>query len=393
MSYRTNLVAFRIPKPGEGIEDCQDSLMADPDRLCFALSDGVSRSFLPGLWSRMLVEYLKSISIFDTKFENNHIDEWFDPLLKLWDCKVQQHFGKPLEQLPYYVRNNLQKPAYATLAVLELRPKVESGEILDWKAIAIGDTCVFHFREDRLLKVVPAINSTEFSNYPVVIPCKKNELEQRLADYEIPTYSGEAFWNDRFYLATDALAKWILAQDEGQNYGAIRELLTIDDPIEFQNWVIQHRNEKGRLQLEGDDTSFISITIDSHYKDSILQPDGWPTLEESLKAEIAAQSPLVAEELVPSPPVDTLPEISNEPDVPTVLPEQEDQTKDDSSQMERGNTIEREVTPQGETEQVKPACSSTIKSYLKDSLLMRFWAWLTSLFKGKRDKRSRIQSV
>ena len=48
--------AFRLPRQGHGLEECQDALAADAERGRFAIADGAAESPYSSLWAQLLVE-------------------------------------------------------------------------------------------------------------------------------------------------------------------------------------------------------------------------------------------------------------------------------------------------------------------------------------------------
>jgi hypothetical protein len=78
-----------------------------------------------------------------------------------------------------------------------------------WQALVIGDSCLLHVRDSRLLKSIPYTSSGEFSNITPAIASIPQGLPQ-LPDL----YSGEFEPGDMFLLLTDAIARWAIAQHE-----------------------------------------------------------------------------------------------------------------------------------------------------------------------------------
>src|SRR5207248_11270118 len=106
----------------------------------------------------------------------------------------------------------LDRGAFATLLGLRLRTRAEDPAAGQWAAIALGDSCLFQIRDDRLLYVFPVTSAAEFDNSPVLVPSRPDDFDRVTARAERAT--GDWQSGDCFYLATDALAAWFLEASE-----------------------------------------------------------------------------------------------------------------------------------------------------------------------------------
>jgi hypothetical protein len=77
----------------------------------------------------------------------------------------------------------------------------------------VGDSCLFHVRDDELLTVAPITRSDEFNNHPQLVSTDSS-APFGLDGSRVKVVSGEWIPSDVFYLLTDALAEWTLAEHE-----------------------------------------------------------------------------------------------------------------------------------------------------------------------------------
>ncbi|MHC4730763.1 MAG: hypothetical protein ACYS6Z_09265 [Planctomycetota bacterium] len=128
-----------------------------------------------------------------------------------------------------------------------------------WRALAIGDTCLFHVRGNVLLEVGPLQSSDEFDSRPVLLASRG---PQHLAgsDTHVRMLGGTWRSQDTFYLVTDALAKWILEQHETgvSPWQVLQELGTDAEEVPFERLIADLRSSKA---LHNDDTTLLRVEV------------------------------------------------------------------------------------------------------------------------------------
>jgi hypothetical protein len=124
--------SFSVQKAGNEISECEDIWdYGKSDRLfSIALSDGATESSFSQEWAKELV----------TAFVNHDLQ----PLA--WLGKSQQNWQQWLENqnLSWFAKRKVGQGAFATFLGLEILPD------LSWKAIAVGDSCLFVVRNCEL---------------------------------------------------------------------------------------------------------------------------------------------------------------------------------------------------------------------------------------------------
>jgi serine/threonine protein phosphatase PrpC len=128
-----------------------------------------------------------------------------------------------------------------------------------WRALAVGDSCLFHLRADELQLVGPVCASDQFGNTPYLLSSRARDTIRREAAH-VSIQSGCWQPQDIFCLATDALAQWLLAEQEGGRppWAMLRDLIAGDDPSAFARLVEDRRAEGA---LHNDDTTLLQVEV------------------------------------------------------------------------------------------------------------------------------------
>ena len=223
--------ALALPKRGHSSAEYEDAAAFSEDRGRFAIADGAAESSFAALWAHLLVG----------EFVNAPADglapwtDWLPPLQQRWADQVGS------AAMPWYAEIKVQQGAFATFLGVRVQER-------RWQAVAVGDSCLFQTRGDRLHQAFPLVRSDEFGSTPWLVGsrgCDAEAVEQR-------TRRGEADWQpgDRLWLMTDALAKWFLEQVEAGAlpWQELDGLLRAPAPQQaFEGWVAGLR-DAGRLR-------------------------------------------------------------------------------------------------------------------------------------------------
>lgn len=234
-----------MPKEAEKFSDCADRYSVDIAHCRFAISDGVSKSFFPKIWSEILVqswvEGLKDTRALISKSQ----EEWLQ--------KVTELVNNP--NTKWYTKNafNLREPGLATFIGLEFYLKNDRWY---WQADAIGDSFLFFLpQHKRSLENVGSFSFSthsadeDFDNFPDYLSSRGDNHKG-----EVKKLSDARLCSGSFFLMTDALAEWFISDSSG----AIEILNNINSQKEFENFV-QSARRKGKLA--NDDTSFLAIKV------------------------------------------------------------------------------------------------------------------------------------
>jgi hypothetical protein len=233
--------AFCLVKAGNAPDEYEDAFAANAAGACFAVADGASETSFAALWARLLVEKL----IASPRFWQQ--DAWLAAARSDWAAEVD---GRPL---PWYAEAKREEGAFATLFGLCFRAAAP-GRGAVWLGACVGDCCLFHLRQGRLVRSYPSQDPGDFTSRPCLVGSRGGEWPARRV-------RGRWRAGDRFLLTTDALAHWLLwcQQRGGQPIEEIESLLAESDPpAAFPTWAEQRRRDGW---LRNDDLTLLVIDL------------------------------------------------------------------------------------------------------------------------------------
>ncbi len=236
---------FWLPRSGNAPEEYEDASAADAAAGRFALADGASDTSFADLWARLLVEQFVAQAPLD-------LADWTDALPAL-----QQRWRTAVDGLtmPYYAKAKFDRGAFATFLGVVLGEVAEGG--VEWRAVAVGDTCLFHSRGNQLLRAFPLDESGKFNDRPPLVGSRASPKHDR---EKLSVYAhGQARIGDRLWLVTDALARWCLAEFEGGGdpWGQFESLRAAANPGgQFAAWLQRLRDAR---KLQDDDATLLAV--------------------------------------------------------------------------------------------------------------------------------------
>ena len=262
--------SFITHKKSETLDDCQDAWAA----ICipneeqyqehnierYAVADGATRSFYPKQWAELLVKNYCEAT--ESTLTEDNLEEWIYPIQKEWYEQVKKRVN---EQNKYFLTNrfNRKESAVSTCIGLEIDKSNE-----EWKALIIGDSCLFH-RSDTEFKSYPIEHSTDFTNRPDAFASfpKDNPIG-------CPKFIGDkAKPGDTFTLATDALAKWIVQHKEkGKLEEALTQLNALETDEQFYEFVDAAR-QATEIPLDNDDVTLMLISVEMLPAQETIEPE------------------------------------------------------------------------------------------------------------------------
>src|SRR5204863_208012 len=105
----------------------------------------------------------------------------------------------------WYAERKAKEGAFSSLLGVTLE-----GE--RWRALAIGDSCLFVVRSGKVLRAFPLERAEQFSNRPSLLSSVARSNAGVWDD--VTMVEGDLATNDRLLLMTDALAQWFLVESE-----------------------------------------------------------------------------------------------------------------------------------------------------------------------------------
>lgn len=252
-----SIIAHKLPKKGNAADECEDAFECSTEHLRFAVADGATESSFSDRWAESLVRQYVTDPPFGNPPTEDALQLWLVPQQAEW------HAGINWSGLAWFALEKAERGAYAALLGLEfsrdatlwqrLVSRPLSGEELSWTAFAVGDTCLFQVRGNELKCSFPLTKSEEFGSRPILLA--SNALNNQSALKGIRSEHGGCKPGDLFFLATDALAKWFLAQYEA---GAKpwEVLLELRAEADFAGFVDKARADQS---LKNDDTTLVIL--------------------------------------------------------------------------------------------------------------------------------------
>lgn len=201
-----------------------------PEFRC-AVADGATETSFSGLWANLLVRgYVEAEPLEESRTK--------------WKAAI------PSDDQPWYVEEKAQSGAYAALVGLSLY----SGGT--WDCEAVGDSCLIHIRDKKILQSFPLSSADEFNNRPSLI-CS---IENQTSEVELLRLKGNWQAGDKFLLLTDAIARWVFGQAES----GLNRVCDLENETDLREFSSQQRaliGEDGRSSLHNDDITIMKVDV------------------------------------------------------------------------------------------------------------------------------------
>lgn len=239
-----SIKGFITCKGAELYSDCADYYSSNPDNHSFCISDGVSKSFFPKLWSKNICD-----KFVQTEVKDNF--QFIGEAQKQWQSQIEEIIAQPHVKWYTKAQYNKRSPALATFVGLEF---VEND--LKWKAWALGDSFLFFVPKNykdfdgEVIKLSSKQEPIEFDNFPDYYSSIGKNHKGDLQTFEGKLEEGT------FFLMTDALAEWFISGKEK----AIDIANTWKDQIEFEDYVATERKNGN---LTDDDSAILIMKLES----------------------------------------------------------------------------------------------------------------------------------
>jgi hypothetical protein len=263
---KTRARLFILSKSNDILENCEDACDISGDETRFALCDGVSTSKFARPWARLLAEewVAHPLAAYDEQALDAWLKKprqrWLDWINDTWFSKINNR-NRSMGRVEFtrdVVEKFIKQGAAATFLGLDIDKATST-----WSAVAIGDTCLFHFSCDDIgtwkCECFPLKQSSDFTDAPAYITTRPQS--EALAASHLVSTGGEFKARDLLVLATDALAMWLLVQLEHERLEITLSLLDMlergNDKV-FARFVEEQRAKK---QLTDDDTTLIIIHV------------------------------------------------------------------------------------------------------------------------------------
>jgi hypothetical protein len=237
---------FWVAKDERAPGEWEDAGAFDMRTERFAVADGASAAYRAREWAMRLVEcYVTAPPPPDA--DEGTVLRWFARPASNW-----QDESNGSEPTRWYQQNAERRGSFAAfLGTCFSR----SAAGLVWHAIAVGDCCLLHIRNNFLMTAFPISDPGDFGRSPDLVPSSEQTLE-RLRN-KVKMRSGNAMPGDLFLMCSDALAKFLLREaPRGESaWTAINSLENNDD---FAQLVHYLRSENA---IEIDDVTLLRLAV------------------------------------------------------------------------------------------------------------------------------------
>ena len=232
-----------LPKLDHDAAECEDVIAVDTQALRFAVADGATEAFDARKWAERLAQ----------NWVQNEATLTLEEFRKWVAAEGRElHDSWNGLNLSWYSEEKARTGSFAAFAGVELDLRSEAPS---WKAIALGDACLLHFREGVLLKSLPVSHSEKFNSNPVLVSSDPSLHESSMQS--VVTDSGCCQSGDVLLLMSDAAASWCLQCLETGDLD-VHEFLGTKPDEELQRFLDAERLA-GRIR--NDDLAIVRIEI------------------------------------------------------------------------------------------------------------------------------------
>ncbi|HET6880239.1 MAG TPA: hypothetical protein VFI31_08795 [Pirellulales bacterium] len=281
---------FWLPKDADETAQYQDAFALDAETGRAAIADGVSSAIFSGPWARLLT--LGVIAEPPPLDDAAAFQTWLADKRAAWLNSVDT------SKLTWYQRPKMVDGAMTTLLWLELLPTEtnEAGLATRYglQTFAIGDTCLFHLRDDELLYWFPLERSSQFGLNPAVVASVDQQLDHLL---EFRVREHDCLPGDLLVLATDAVALWAVERQESGEAVAWPRYWDYSD----EDWRAEIFSLRDAKQMRFDDSTLVLLRVIQEQPaptvdyDELIGPDLALTADEAPLPDDGAPAEAVAE--------------------------------------------------------------------------------------------------
>jgi hypothetical protein len=238
---------FLLPKRAHKTVECEDAIGINELRHRFALADGATEAFDARNWAQRLAQNWVQT---EATLSVSEFSQW------LAGEGRSLHDSWNELKLPWYSEEKARGGSFAAFVGVELEPAFGGWQ---WRAIILGDSCLFHCREHTLIKKLPLTNSTGFGSNPVLAASHPSVQAATLA--HVVVEAGVMKLGDQLLLLTDGVAAWYLLLHETGDFetrSVFTRLLSNEDTVALTQLF---ESERSTGRLKDDDIAIISLEV------------------------------------------------------------------------------------------------------------------------------------
>jgi hypothetical protein len=254
----TPWTAQKFGLPPEAYEDAWNSSAGKTarelvtHRLCIGIADGASEALLAKYWAALVTEHLAASGPYSSPMLflqalRRAVGEWD----RCRDAYVADRIrtGRPIQ---WFEEPGLMRGSFATALAFDL-----TGPNQSWRALSVGDSCVFQIRDGELMKAYPLERAEQFDTSPALMPSVVRDWS--VVARNVDMHRGRWEPGDEFFLATDAASAWFLSEFEAGHkpWHDLRELGT-DLGRSFESWL---DDERSAGRMKNDDVTLLRVEV------------------------------------------------------------------------------------------------------------------------------------
>jgi hypothetical protein len=239
---------FLLPKSGYQLSECEDAIGINTEACRFAIADGATEAFDAQSWAQRLAHswvQIEGAALAPAEF-----------------CAWVAEQGQSLHdswnglRLSWYAEEKSRTGSFAAFVGVQLDLEIGAPS---WTAIAMGDACLIHCRNEAILKALPISQYQNFNATPLLV--SSNPAIQEAALQHIVIASGAIESGDVLLLLSDATAAWYLMLAEQDDRTRSRFDLLLE---QVQDCELARLFESERLsgRIKDDDIAVIRIVVD-----------------------------------------------------------------------------------------------------------------------------------
>jgi hypothetical protein len=240
---------FCLAKDAQHPDDYQDACAVNPATGMAAIADGVSASLFAAHWAQVLTRAV--VDDPPDVCDRRRFAAWIERCRAAWSSPIAG------DELPWHQRARLPTGAFSTLLWIKLTeiPAASLGAAdFRLEAQAIGDSCFFLVRQNRLCRAFPVLESRHFGTNPPTVGSVDQHHDD---DLVFNSLAIDCHGGDLLVLATDALAAWSLAACETGHSPDWQSWWQMSDS-QWQAWVGGLRREQS---MRYDDTTLLLLRL------------------------------------------------------------------------------------------------------------------------------------
>jgi hypothetical protein len=235
--------ALTVPKQGNTAEEIEDAYACDPEGGVAVLADGASEGIFVRTWAQLLTR--SYIEARPEPGDPTALMHWVMSCRKAWFREINY------PKLRWSQQNKVDQTGGAATFLAWQLGRSPDGE-LAWRAWAVGDSCLFWVRDNRLRASFPVAHSRHFANPPWLLATRTDAPEPA------PLFAaGRCRAGDRFILATDAVSQYLLRTVERRKEPNWDRFETITE--EAWKWRIERLRDHHKIV--NDDCTMIMVRV------------------------------------------------------------------------------------------------------------------------------------